>query len=144
VIEIDPVSVENLNTFCDAVYCLDLNDEDWISTFDGIEKFETIVVADVLEQLLYPLATLKLAKIWLSQQGRVIVSLPHIRHPAVMACLFNSNFSCLQISLLDRMHLRFFGIRNIQFLFDEAGLRIGKVSFIVISPSSTELICAMR
>lgn len=138
-IEIDPVSVEKLKMFCDAVYCLDLNDEKWASTFAGIEKFETIVAADVFEHLVHPLATLKLAKTLLSQQGQIIVSLPHVGHAAVMACLFNSDFCYRQDGLLDRTHLRFFGVKNMQDLFDDAGLNIEEVSFVVKSPSSTEL-----
>ncbi|NNE82409.1 MAG: class I SAM-dependent methyltransferase [Alphaproteobacteria bacterium] len=138
-IEIDPVSVEKLKTFCDAVYCLDLNDENWTSAFDGIEKFDTIIAADILEHLIDPLATLKLAITLLAEHGQIIVSLPHVGHASVMACLFNSDFSYMQDGLLDRTHLRFFGVANIQDLFDDAGLNINEANFVVRSPDSTEL-----
>jgi len=138
-IEIEPVSIEKLKSFCDAVYCLDLNDENWISAFADIEKFDIIIAADVLEHLLDPWMTLKLAKSLLSQEGQIIVSLPHVGHAAVMACLFNSDFSYQNVGLLDRTHIRFFGIKNIQSLFDDTGLSIEDVGFVVKNPDATEL-----
>lgn len=138
-IEIDPGHVAELSAFCDAVFSLDLNDENWAAAFEGVEKFDTVVAAEILEHLVDPLATLKIAKSLLSQQGQIIVSLPHVGHAAVMACVFNSDFAYQQDGLLDRTHLRFFGIKNIQDLFEDAGLHIEEASFIVKSPGSTEL-----
>jgi hypothetical protein len=40
--------------------------------------------------------------------------------------------------LLDKTHIRFFGIRNIQKLFDDAGFKIVEAEFVTKTPEQTE------
>ena len=40
--------------------------------------------------------------------------------------------------MLDRTHVRFWGLRNIQKLFEEAGLKIVEAEFVVKAPEQTE------
>jgi hypothetical protein len=41
--------------------------------------------------------------------------------------------------LLDRTHIRFFGMKNIQALFEGAGLKIAEYAYFLRQPGQTEL-----
>ena len=67
-----------------------------------------------------------------------VISLPHVAHSAVHACLLDEDFEYGDSGLLDRTHIRFFGIKNIQKLFEDAGLKIVHAEFVVRDPKHTE------
>jgi methionine biosynthesis protein MetW len=89
------------------------------------EKFDVIIFADILEHLINPWRVLSLATEHLSEHGMIIASIPNIR-------FFNSLFNVAVLGrwpyrdrgIHDRTHLRFFTLKNIQELFDQAGLVI--------------------
>lgn len=137
-LEIDNASADYLETFCERVVRADLNDPHWIRNFSIGEAFDTVVIADVLEHLLDPLATLRAATTLLAPQGAVVISLPHIGHSSVMACLLLGDFEYRDWGLLDRTHLRFFGIKNIKELIRRADLQIIDSRFVIKKPAKTE------
>src|SRR5690606_1271113 len=64
--------------------------------------------------------------------------LPHVGHAAVMSCLMKGNFEYRDWGLLDRTHIRFFCLQNIEDLFTQADLKIIEVSYITKPPEETE------
>ena len=142
-IEIDPPSVAILKEICDDVIQADLNDPAWPSLLDG-RTFDAIVIADVLEHLMDPWGTLARASTRLRDGGSIVVSLPHASHAGVLACLMSNDFSYRDSGLLDRTHIRFFSIRNIQALFEGAGLVIVDHDYVIQPPENTELAGAWR
>ena len=138
-IEIDDSAIEKLRDFCDHVVKLDLNAPDWTEHLQEEGLFEVVVIADVLEHLNDPWRVLADAKRLLAPGGYLVVSLPHIGHSAIVACLLNGDFEYRDWGLLDRTHIRFFGVRNMQNLFNDAGLTIVDARFIVKAPNDTEL-----
>jgi len=136
-LEIDPEALKKVAPYCQRALPADLNDPDWPKLLDG-ELFDAVVAADVLEHLYDPLAALKAMRTLLSPEGSVIVSLPHVGHAAIVACLLDENFEYREWGLLDRTHIRFFGIKNMQDIFDQAGLKIISAEFVVRHPELTE------
>ena len=61
-------------------------------------------------------------------------------HAAIMSCLYNGNFDYKECGLLDRTHIRFFGLKNIEDLFTQADLKIIEAQFVVKAPEQTELV----
>lgn len=55
-----------------------------------------------------------------------------------MSCLFNGNFQYGNWGLLDRTHIRFFCLKNIEDLFAQAGLKIIDVAYVTKLPEDTE------
>ena len=137
-IELDEKAIEKLSPFCERVYRCDLNDPAWVSEVSADGLFQVVVAADVLEHLYDPWATLRAMAGLLDEDGCLIVSLPHIGHNAVFSCLVEEDFAYQDWGLLDRTHIRFFGIRNIQQLFTDAGLKIIEAEFVVKPPEQTE------
>jgi SAM-dependent methyltransferase len=87
-------------------------------------SFDAIVCADVLEHLREPARILKRARDWLAPGGRLIASIPNVRHHTVIRSLLQGNWTYESAGLLDRTHLRFFTRREIEKLFHRAGFAI--------------------
>jgi 2-polyprenyl-3-methyl-5-hydroxy-6-metoxy-1,4-benzoquinol methylase len=137
-VDIDSESLRRLESCCDKTFQLDLNNPAWPDTVGRDSRFEVVVAADVLEHLLAPLLVLKAMKNFLATNGYMVISLPHVAHSAVHACLLDEDFEYGDSGLLDRTHIRFFGIKNIQKLFEDAGLKIVHAEFVVRDPRYTE------
>jgi 2-polyprenyl-3-methyl-5-hydroxy-6-metoxy-1,4-benzoquinol methylase len=136
-LEIDPAAIELVKPFCEAVHSADLNTTGWDDVLNG-QKFEVVLAADVLEHVYDPLAVLKKMASLVSDGGRVVLSLPHVGHSAVAACLLLEDFDYRDWGLLDKTHIRFFGLKNIQTLVENAGLAITRAEFVVRHPDETE------
>jgi 2-polyprenyl-3-methyl-5-hydroxy-6-metoxy-1,4-benzoquinol methylase len=137
-LEIDSEAIKKLTPFCERVYQVDLNDRAWPGVVEDGDRFEVIVAADVLEHVYEPLTVLKAMKGFLNEQGYMVISVPHVGHSAVHACLLDEDFEYSDFGLLDRTHIRFFGIKNIQKLFEDAGMKIVHAEFVVRNPEHTE------
>jgi 2-polyprenyl-3-methyl-5-hydroxy-6-metoxy-1,4-benzoquinol methylase len=136
-IENDPTAIPFLKPRCDEVVSLDLNDAAW--TKDLQQGFDVVIAADVLEHLADPWATLARMKSLLARGGAIVVSVPHASHACVLGCLLQEDFEYQQYGLLDRTHIRFFGLRNMQAMFADAGLKIVRGEFVIVPPRESEL-----
>jgi len=139
-LEINPEAIKRLNAFCERVYEADLNDVTWPELFVNEEPFDVLVAADVLEHVYDPLQVLKSMVGLLVSDSQIVVSLPHIAHNAIIATLLDSDFRYHDWGLLDRTHIRFFGLKNIQELFNTAGLKIVEAEFVILDPEETEFL----
>jgi GT2 family glycosyltransferase/tetratricopeptide (TPR) repeat protein/2-polyprenyl-3-methyl-5-hydroxy-6-metoxy-1,4-benzoquinol methylase len=93
-------------------------------------SFDVVVCADVLEHLRDPGRFLRRAREWLTPDGRLIASIPNVRHHGVVRGLLEGNWTYEPAGLLDRDHLRFFTRREIEKLFFRAGFRIGELAMV--------------
>src|SRR5262249_50249305 len=123
---------------CESVHTIDLNQPDWLAPLKDRENFDVLVAADVLEHVYQPLQVLTAMKQLLKPDGCVVISIPHVGHSAIHACLLDEDFAYNSFGLLDRTHIRCFGIKNMQQLFDEAGFSIRHAEFVVRKPEHTE------
>lgn len=137
-VELDRSALEIVAPYCERVVVGDLNQPDWPKVIEGAGDFETVVAADVLEHLYDPWTTLRGLKPLLADGGCLVISLPHVGHCALLGDLMAGNFDYGPWGLLDRTHIRFFGIRNIQQLFEDAGFKIVEADFVVKEPADTE------
>ena len=74
----------------------------------------------------------------LKDNGSIVISLPHVGHAVIAGCLRDGDFQYGEWGLLDRTHIRFFGIKNIQNLVEDANLKLIDAKFVVRSPEQTE------
>jgi len=90
--------------------------------------FDAIIFADVLEHLVDPWETLKAASACLSTEGVIITSIPNIRHiDTIYNLVLRGYWPYRDRGIHDRTHLRFFTRKNIDELFEGAGLSIDVV-----------------
>lgn len=137
-LELDTEAIEIVSEFCEQVYPCNLNDPQWPTVLGDARSFPVIVAADVFEHLYDPWTAVKQSVPLLAPDGCLIVSLPHVAHNAVLACLLNEDFAYQDWGLLDSTHIRFWGLKNMQRLFADAGLKIVEAEFVVLAPEQTE------
>ncbi|MDZ4313722.1 MAG: class I SAM-dependent methyltransferase [Azonexus sp.] len=137
-VELDPDAIEKVTPFCDAVIRADLNSPDWPGLVSDKAPFDVVVAADVLEHLYDPWKVIGRMARLLGPEGFLVISLPHACHAAVASCLIDGDFQYRDWGLLDRTHIRFFGLANMQTLFERGGLKIVDYRFVIKPPEETE------
>jgi 2-polyprenyl-3-methyl-5-hydroxy-6-metoxy-1,4-benzoquinol methylase len=102
-----------------------IGDVEQVNLPAGIEAFDCIVFADVLEHLRDPWSTLKRYLQLLKPRGEIVVSIPNVRNIALLYNLvLRGRWHYEDSGLLDRTHLRFFTRVEILELLADAGLEI--------------------
>lgn len=136
-LELDLEAIKKVTPYCVKVIQADLNSSEWPSLLEG-NLYDVVVAADVLEHLYDPWSSLKRMVPLINENGYIVISLPHVGHAAVTACLINGNFDYRDWGLLDRTHIRFFGLKNIEDLFAQANLKIIEARYVTKPPEETE------
>ena len=140
-LEVDQDDVAILQGFCDRVVQHDLNDPAWPAALGegpGDARFDAVVIADVLEHLRDPWTVLRQAAGLLDTGGSIVLSLPHAGHATILGCLLDGDVRYGDWGLLDRTHIRFFGVKNVQALLEGAGLKVLDYAYVMRSPAQTE------
>ena len=137
-LELDPEAIKIVTPYCTQVMQTNLDSSEWSSLLDGIERFDVVLAADVLEHLYDPWKTLQKMAPLINSNGYLVISLPHVGHAAVISCLINGDFEYRDWGLLDRTHIRFFGLKNIEDLFAQAKLKIIEARYVTKPPEETE------
>jgi SAM-dependent methyltransferase len=128
-IEIDPEFARVAGTRLDEVLCADLGRLDWTHVFPGTQ-FDCIIMADVLEHLADPAATLQAVRQRLRPGGCLVVSLPNIRHiSALYAIYVGGRFPQRQRGIFDSTHLRWFTLADAHQLLATQQLEVRRSSY---------------
>jgi len=128
-VEINPKAARKAMRRCRKVIIGDIEKQ---STIDKLkrEKFEVIILADVLEHLKDPEITLKSLVKFLSKNGKVIVSVPNIAFLTNRFLHLLGRFNYTDWGIMDKTHLRFFTKKSILKLIQNAGLKIEKFDYV--------------
>ena len=120
-VELSPEAAAVARTRVDQVHC---GDADELLVNFPEDSFDLILCLDVLEHLVDPWATLGKIQALLRPGGRIIASLPNVRHHSVvLPLLFGGRWEYQEAGIMDRTHLRFFSRQGIASLISRAGLR---------------------
>lgn len=84
--------------------------------------FDCIIYSDVLEHLRDPDALLKRHKLLLAPDGMMVMSIPNLQHVSVLNQLMEGRFTYRDEGLLDRTHIHFFTLHEIQEMLKRCGL----------------------
>lgn len=118
-VEIDPVAAAAAAEHADAVHTGSVE-----SVELGAERFDVIVLGDVLEHVADPGAVLRRTASWSAPGGRLVISLPNVAHWSVRLSLLAGRWDYADSGILDDTHLRFFTWRSGAALVESAGLRL--------------------
>jgi 2-polyprenyl-3-methyl-5-hydroxy-6-metoxy-1,4-benzoquinol methylase len=121
-IECDPVAAHSAASVCDQVILADLNGNAWTEHLE--ERFDVVLMGDVLEHLLHPDEVLRSVRQLLLPGGVIIVSLPNVVYWSQRLKTLFGKFDYQSIGLLDYTHLRFFTLRSAVALIENSGYRI--------------------
>ena len=137
-VEFDPVAAEAARRFCQDVAVADLNTLDLAERFGG-QKFDVVLMLDVLEHLADPAATLRGVARVLADGGWGVISLPNVAHVSLRLALLQGRFEYRDTGLLDRTHLRFFDRAGVDDLLSSAGWSMFGLSRVTRRFGTTEI-----
>lgn len=100
--------------------------------------FDYIILADVLEHLVNPWDVLRKLKKYLKNTGHIIASIPNIMHVTELRALIYGSFTYADAGILDRTHLRFFTLLEIQKMFLSTEYNIEELSTTALAISKEE------
>lgn len=126
-IELFPDAAKVAESRLDRVICGDLELIDRNETGLECESFDYIICGDVLEHLRDPWETLNWLVTLLKKGGRLITSIPNVRHwSVVLPLLIKGKWEYKSSGILDKTHLRFFTKQSALVLVLKSGLSIDK------------------
>lgn len=76
------------------------------------ETFDTVIMADVLEHVVDTAAMLALARRVMTPEGKLVLSVPNVRHWSVLRMLLGGHWRYQDEGIMDRTHVRFFTLRS--------------------------------
>ncbi|MDB2158895.1 MULTISPECIES: class I SAM-dependent methyltransferase [Clostridium] len=135
-IEIDEEAAEIAKQYCEKMIVgnLDqLNLEEILK-----EKYDYVLMMDVLEHLYSPKTILRQITKFLNHDGVIWISVPNISHISIVQQLIENKFTYGKWGLLDNTHIRFFTRNTIKNLFDELDYEIVSEDNIIKYPEQTE------
>jgi len=122
-VEVDADAARYATDYCEEVHVLDLNSPEWITRFSE-DRFEVVLLGDVLEHLVNPARVLSQTREILGPNGSLVISLPNIVHWETRVKVLLGRFNYQSCGTLDHTHLRFFTLKTAQELIESAGCRI--------------------
>jgi SAM-dependent methyltransferase len=122
----------------DEAWRIDLNSFEELPAEPG--AFDAIVCGDVLEHLLDPERTLNALRPYLDTRGRLVISIPNVRHWSVIfPLLVHDRWEYTDAGLLDRTHVHLFTITEMALMLGRAGYRVDAIDSVQM-PMPDEMI----
>jgi len=122
----------------DFFYQVDLDNDKEFPEFK--QKFDIIILGDVLEHLKRPDKLLLKLSHYLQPDGNIVISIPNIAHWSIRLDLLLGRFTYQQTGILDNSHLRFFTYQSIHELIGQSGYKIIKFDANIYSIPKTSVI----
>lgn len=91
------------------------------------ERFDAIIMGDVIEHVTDPESVLRMIRASLNEKGRLILSLPNIAHYSVRLGLLSGRWNMVDTGILDRTHLHFYTLSTAKNMLEECGWRVACV-----------------
>ncbi len=121
-LEFVPERVELAKAHYKAAIQYDLNQ---LKNLPWDVKFDVIILADVLEHVLYPEKALSFfVKHYLRPGGKIILSLPNVANWQVRFGLLLGKFDYAEAGILDRTHLHLYTFKTAQTLSRQGGCQV--------------------
>ena len=127
-IETHKESVVNAKQNITKVIEKSIEDEALLESLKG-SAFDYIILGDVLEHLIDPWHVLSELEKSLKSSGKMIISLPNVQHlETIKHLVFKGKFPYEPSGLYDKTHMRWFTLKNIEELVDQADMNIEELT----------------
>ena len=103
-------------------------------------KFDYIVMGDVLEHLINPMGTIKKIIKFLKPGGKILITVPNVRHWSILISLiFKDKWKYESWGLLDYTHLRFFTKKSLHKMLNDNSFNLVKSSRVIQKKSKSSI-----
>lgn len=113
----------------DKAFYLDLEQDDLPQN-----KYDVIIIADVLEHIKNPKTLLRRAQDCLAEDAELIISIPNVANWNVRLNLLLGRFNYRDEGIMDKTHIKFYTLRTAKELIRDTGLTINKLQVMPGSP----------
>lgn len=137
-IDRDLEAAEEARPYLEKLVVADLDDAPLTDHFER-GAFDVLVFGDVLEHLADPARVLRDALPLLTDEGRVVCSIPNVTHGSLRLALLQGRWTYTPTGLLDSTHLRFFDRDGVRALHAEIGLTVEELRGVVVDPLAAEV-----
>jgi len=96
-------------------------------------KYDAIIMADVIEHLVDPVTALRGVKKLLKPNGFLAFSVPNMAHTWVRLSLLKGEFTHTDTGLLDKTHIHFYDVKELERVLDEAGFALERYDSTVVN-----------
>lgn len=127
-VDIDEAALEKASAHCRRTLCVDVESSDWQAALDG-QCFDRVLCADLVEHLKEPQVFLSNLREQISEEGRLLASVPNGAHASIRLELLLGQLTYEDTGLLDRTHLHLYTQQSLMALFARAGYRVEAVSY---------------
>jgi methionine biosynthesis protein MetW len=101
-------------------------------------EFDYIVMGDVLEHLINPMGTTKKLIKLLKPGGKILITVPNVRHWSILISLiFKGKWKYESSGLLDYTHLRFFTKKSLHEMLNDSGFKMVNSSNVIQKKSKS-------
>ncbi|PLX27420.1 hypothetical protein C0583_03860 [Candidatus Parcubacteria bacterium] len=124
-VDISHESIEQASKKIDKTFVVDIDME--LAKWPGeivAQKFDYIILSEVLEHMLHPEEVLRKAKELLNSDGKIIITVPNILFWKNRLRIFFGNFDYEDKGLMDRGHIHFFSWKSFCKTIEGSGLKI--------------------
>ena len=130
-LDVAPQAVEQAAQRLDGAWVADITSEDpWPPEVAG-QRYDLIVISEVLEHLFFPEHLLKAARSLLAPGGSIVITVPNILFWRNRLRLLGGKFAYEDSGLMDRGHIHFFSWQSFRDLIRQEGLRIDASAHVV-------------
>ena len=137
-LEIDASAAAQAAQYSERMIVGDIEQLDLAELLAG-ERFDVIILADVIEHLKDPAPVLARLGDFLDAEGYMLLSIPNGAHGSIALEVLDGDWQYRREGLLDRTHLHFFDKDRMLRLFDETGYLVAEVDRVLIHPRDTEM-----
>ena len=125
-IEENPTLADSAKEFTEKIIVGDIETLDLTKNL-GNEKYDVILLGDVLEHLKHPEKLLKKLHDFLNDDGYLVCSIPNISHILIRLKLLNGEFNYESTGLMDEDHLKFYTLKTIISMLAKGKFKIQKL-----------------
>lgn len=126
-LDVNPAYVKQAKNFYTATSVYDLNSMRELP-YEGV-TFDTILMADVLEHVVDPMAVLRRMLTYLRPDGCVFISLPNVANFTVRLNLLRGRFDYTNSGILDKTHLHLYTRDTALALIHQCGLVVTDIKY---------------
>ena len=123
IIEVKNMLSKRIEKFADRVLVRDLETSN-LKEIVGAEKYDIILISDILSRLKEPTLFLKQIREFLVHNGHIVFSVPNITNAINRIKFLNGEFKYAENGLIDKNHLCFFTLDSILSMIDTSGYSI--------------------
>ena len=126
VVEINEEAISKIPKLTRRIIGMSIEDD---KVDDLLGRYDFIIMADVLEHLVFPDRVLRRLIKFSSADSKLIISLPNVASWIMRKQLFfNGDFKYQESGLLDKTHLHFYTVKTLPKILEDAGWKIEEMT----------------